>query len=101
MSQEEEEVYSDIEGEDPYYPETERVLVTHTRSGRPVYSVKRLVVVDSTPEVEELGEASQEEEEEEDESDDLETVSEAESEDSDSFITDDDSVDSQASFVPE
>jgi hypothetical protein len=100
MSQEEEEVYSDIEGEDPYYPETERVLVTHTRSGRPVYTVKRLVVVDNAPEVEEGG-GSQEEEEEEDESDDLETVSEEESEDSDSFITDDDSVDSQASFVPE
>ena len=38
------EVYSDEEHEDPYYPETERVQVTTTRSGRPVYSVRRLIV---------------------------------------------------------
>jgi hypothetical protein len=38
------EEYSDIEGEDPYYPETERVLVTTTRSGRSVYTPRRLIV---------------------------------------------------------
>lgn len=36
--------YSDIEGEDPYYPETERTFVTTTRSGRSVYTPRRLVV---------------------------------------------------------
>ena len=30
--------------EDPYYPETKRVCVGKTRSGREVYSVRRLVV---------------------------------------------------------
>jgi len=29
----EDEVFSDVEGEDPYYPETERTYVTTTRSG--------------------------------------------------------------------
>jgi hypothetical protein len=38
------EEYSDIEGEDPYYPETERTFVTTTRSGRSVYTPRRLVV---------------------------------------------------------
>ena len=38
------EEYSDIEGEDPYYPETERTLVTTTRSGRSVYTPRRLIV---------------------------------------------------------
>ena len=38
------EEYSDIEGEDPYYPETERTYVTTTRSGRSVYTPKRLIV---------------------------------------------------------
>ena len=36
--------FSDIEGEEPYYPETERVLVTTTRSGRSVYTPRRLIV---------------------------------------------------------
>ena len=42
----EDEVFSDVEGEDPYYPETdsERTYVTTTRSGRSVYTPKRLVV---------------------------------------------------------
>ena len=30
--------------EEPYYPETKRVCVGRTRSGREVYSVKRLIV---------------------------------------------------------
>ena len=38
------EEFSDVEGEEPYYPETERVYVTTTRSGRSVYTPKRLVV---------------------------------------------------------
>ena len=38
------EEYSDIEGEDPYYPETERTFVTTTRSGRSVYTPRRLVL---------------------------------------------------------
>ncbi len=40
----EDEVLSDVGGEDPYYPETERTYVTTTRSGRSVYTPKRLVV---------------------------------------------------------
>ena len=40
----EDEVFSDVEGEDPYYPETERTYVTTTRSGRSVYTPKRLIV---------------------------------------------------------
>ena len=39
-----EEEFSDVEGEEPYYPETERVYVTTTRSGRSVYTPRRLVV---------------------------------------------------------
>jgi hypothetical protein len=39
-----EEELSDVEGEEPYYPETERVYVTTTRSGRSVYTPRRLVV---------------------------------------------------------
>ena len=40
------EEFSDIEGEEPYYPESERVYVTTTRSGRDVYTLapRRLVV---------------------------------------------------------
>ena len=38
------EEFSDVEGEEPYYPETERVDVTTTRSGREVYAPRRLVV---------------------------------------------------------
>ena len=38
------EEFSDVEGEEPYYPETERVYVTTTRSGREVYTPRRLVV---------------------------------------------------------
>ena len=39
------EAFSDVEeGEDPYYPETERVHTTTTRSGRMVYTPQRLVV---------------------------------------------------------
>ncbi len=41
------ETHSDCEGEDPYYPETDREFVCTTRSGRNVYSVKRLIVTDS------------------------------------------------------
>ena len=40
----EDEVLSDVEGEEPYYPETERTYVTTTRSGRSVYAPRRLVV---------------------------------------------------------
>jgi hypothetical protein len=40
----EDEVFSDVEGEEPYYPETERTYVTTTRSGRSVYAPRRLVV---------------------------------------------------------
>ena len=40
----EDEVLSDVGGEDPYYPETERTYVTTTRSGRSVYTPRRLVV---------------------------------------------------------
>ncbi len=40
------DTHSDCEGEDPYYPETDRELVCTTRSGRSVYSVKRLIVTD-------------------------------------------------------
>ena len=39
-----EDEYSDVEGEEPYYPETERTYVTTTRSGRSVYTPKRLIV---------------------------------------------------------
>jgi len=39
-----EEEFSDVEGEEPYYPETERTYVTTTRSGRSVYTPKRLIV---------------------------------------------------------
>ena len=38
------EYFSDEEGEDPYYPETERVHTTTTRSGRKVFTPQRLVV---------------------------------------------------------
>ena len=39
------EEFSDVEdGEEPYYPETERLLVTVTRSGRKVFAPQRLVV---------------------------------------------------------
>ena len=38
------EEFSDIEGEEPYYPESERVYVTTTRSGREVYTPRRLIV---------------------------------------------------------
>ena len=40
----EDEVFSDVEGEEQYYPETERTYVTTTRSGRSVYTPKRLIV---------------------------------------------------------
>ena len=41
----EEERYSDVDpSEDPFYPETERVHHTTTRSGRKVYAPQRLVV---------------------------------------------------------
>ena len=44
-SQHTDEAFSDVEeGEDPYYPETERVHHTTTRFGRMVYTPKRLVV---------------------------------------------------------
>jgi hypothetical protein len=39
------EEFSDVEdGEEPYYPETARLLVTVTRSGRKVFAPQRLVV---------------------------------------------------------
>ena len=39
------EDYSDVEeGEEPYYPETERAYVTTTRIGRKVFAPQRLVV---------------------------------------------------------
>ena len=38
------EEFSDVEGEEPYYPETERTYVTTTRSGRNVFTPKRLIV---------------------------------------------------------
>lgn len=38
------ETFSDVDGEDPYYPETERTHVATTKSGRKIYSVRRLVV---------------------------------------------------------
>jgi len=42
---EKEDEFEDAElVEDPYYPETKRVCVGKTRSGREVYTVKRLVV---------------------------------------------------------
>jgi hypothetical protein len=42
MDQEE---FSDVEeGEEPYYPETDRIYVTTTRSGRKVFAPQRLVV---------------------------------------------------------
>jgi hypothetical protein len=42
MDQEE---FSDVEeGEEPYYPETDRTYVTTTRSGRKVFAPQRLVV---------------------------------------------------------
>ena len=63
-----ETVYSDIQGEDPYYPETERREVCTTRSGRVVYSVKRLIVELPEPEPEE-GVVDDEEEEDDDDSD--------------------------------
>ena len=36
--------FSDVEGEEPYYPETERVHTTTTRFGRKVFAPQRLVV---------------------------------------------------------
>ena len=40
-----EEEFSDVEeGEEPYYPETARVHITTTRSGRKVLAPQRLVV---------------------------------------------------------
>lgn len=42
---EKEDEFEDAElAEEPYYPETKRVCVGKTRSGREVYTVKRLVV---------------------------------------------------------
>ena len=39
------EEFSDVEeGEEPYYPETDRTYVTTTRSGRKVFAPQRLVV---------------------------------------------------------
>ncbi len=36
--------FSDVEGEEPYYPETERLHITTTRFGRKVFAPQRLVV---------------------------------------------------------
>ena len=58
-SEAEEEALHLHEQEAPYYEETKRTLVGHTRSGRPVYSVKRLIV--SNPEVEMQNRADEQE----------------------------------------
>ena len=88
---EEGDEYSDVEGEEPYYPETERVHHSTTRSGRKVFAPQRLIV-DPYVEDPELGdeEMSIHEDEEEDDDDD------------DSAIQcDSDEDDPEADYVPE
>jgi hypothetical protein len=98
----EEEVLSDVDpDENPYYPETQRTLVGHSRSGRPIYSVRRLVVtlpcegeeqggIDNAMSETDSDDEHHEEEEEEEESDGA-----------DSFVTDDeDDIDPNADFKP-
>ncbi len=88
------ETHSDCEGEDPYYPETDRELVYTTRSGRNVYSVKRLIVTDpnnnldmerleeceNDPDVVEEDDEEDESEEQEEEDDDYTDQEEEEDE---------------------
>lgn len=83
-----EDDFSDVEeGEEPYYPETERTYLTTTRSGRKVFAPQRLVV---DPYIIP--------------SDDDEGVSihedESEDEDSSSDVVDDDEEDPEADYMP-
>jgi hypothetical protein len=82
--------YSDVEGEEPYYPETERVHHSTTRSGRKVFAPQRLIV-DPYVEDPELGdeEMSIHEDEEEDDDDDS------------AILYDSDEDDPEADYVPE
>jgi len=82
--------YSDVEGEEPYYPETERVHHSTTRSGRKVFAPQRLIV-DPYVEDPELGdeEMSIHEDEEEEEDDDS------------AILYDSDEDDPEADYVPE
>ena len=90
------EVLSDVDPEEePYYPETERVLIGHSRYGRPIYSAKRLIV---TLPFEEEDNAPVEDTSEEDE--DHEEDEEDEESDGDSFVSDDEDVDPNADFEP-
>ena len=81
LSSDGETVHSDEDGEEPYYPETERTLVGHSRSGRPIYSVARLVVPNAVIPPKDDDEES-ESESENDSATDIETQSD------DSFVTD-------------
>ena len=83
------EEFSDVEdGEEPYYPETERLLVTVTRSGRKVFAPQRLVVDPYIPS---------------DDDDDGVSIPDDESESDDDYLSDgvdDDDDDPEGDYVP-
>jgi len=83
------EELSDVEdGEEPYYPETERLLVTITRSGRKVFAPQRLVVDPYIPS---------------DDDDDGVSIPDDESESDDDYLSDgvdDDDEDPEGDYVP-
>ena len=86
------EEFSDVEdGEEPYYPETERLLVTVTRSGRKVFAPQRLVVDPYIPS---------------DDDDDGVSIPDDESESDDDYLSDgvddddDDTEDPEGDYVP-
>ena len=82
------EYFSDEEGEDPYYPETERVHTTTTRSGRKVFTPQRLVVdpyIDDGSDEEMSVQGGSEADPEESEGDYEEEEEEEEEEDEDSL----------------
>ena len=83
-----EDDFSDVEeGEEPYYPETERTYLTTTRSGRKVFAPQRLVVDPYIiPSDDDEGMSIHE-----DESDD---------EDSSSDVVDDEEEDPEADYMP-
>jgi hypothetical protein len=91
------DAFSDTVGEEPYYPETARIHVATTRSGRKVFSTQRLVVVmdatDTSPLKEDdytslRSQESEEEEEDDDDDDSMITASEQEEEEwnSESYV---------------
>ena len=82
------EDFSDVEeGEEPYYPETERTYLTTTRSGRKVFAPQRLVVDPYIiPSDDDEGMSIHEDE--------------SEDEDSSSDVVDDEEEDPEADYMP-